>query len=65
MIRIWRRNREPSEATKSRQKAERDLEATRAETPKYVELARSLVQVQNKNHLGQTAAQVLQGKTKP
>lgn len=61
-LRFWRRNREPSPAEQARIKAEKDLAATRAETPKYLALARSHLQIQEVNHLGQTAAQVLRGE---
>lgn len=62
-LRFWRNQREPSdEATRARLKAERDLAATRAETPEYLALARRLVKVQEVNHLGQTAAKVLRGE---
>jgi hypothetical protein len=40
-------------ARKSREKAERDLAATQAETPKYKALARALREVRESNHLGQ------------
>lgn len=63
-MRFWRRPRDPapSEATRARKKAERDLEATKAETPKYAALARSLIEIQQVNHLGQNAARVLRGE---
>jgi hypothetical protein len=59
---FWRRNKEPSAAERARIKAERDLAATRAETPKYRDLARSFIEIREVNHLGQTAAQVLRGE---
>jgi hypothetical protein len=62
MIRLWHRNREPSEATLSREEAEQALAATRAETAKYAATARRLLQIQEVNHLGQTAARVLRGE---
>lgn len=52
----------PSEATRARRKAERDLEATKAETPKIRELAQALIEIQKVNHLGATAARVLRGE---
>lgn len=62
MKRWWNRSRSPSEATRAREQAERDLEAVRAETPKYRAMARSLIEVQTVNHLGQNAARVLRGE---
>lgn len=41
------------EARAAREQAERDLEATRAETPKYRALARALREMREDNHLGQ------------
>lgn len=60
---FWhRRPPPPSEATQARERAERELEAVRAETPKIRELALSLIEIQKTNHLGQTAARVLRGE---
>lgn len=58
----WRGRDKPSEATRARLKAERDLEATKAETPAYKALAASLVEIQRKNHLGLNAARMLRGE---
>lgn len=58
---LFKRRRGPSEATAARIKAQRELEATRAETPKYRELAASLIEIQRKNHLGLNAARMLRG----
>jgi hypothetical protein len=47
-----RTKRQPSEATKSRQRAEKALEQTRAETPKYAALSESLRrEIRDANHL--------------
>lgn len=58
-----RKCREPSEATKAREQAEKALEETRAETPRFAAFARSFIEIQEVNHLGQTAAKVLRGDT--
>lgn len=52
----------PSEATRSRMQAERDLEATKAETPKYRAIAEAFIEIQQTNHLGQRAVRVLRGE---
>lgn len=52
----------PSEATRARLQAERELARVQAETPKYKALAMALVEIQRTNHLGQRAAQVLRGE---
>lgn len=52
----------PSEATRARQQAERDLAAAKAETPKYAALAHSLIEIQRRNHLGESAARILRGE---
>lgn len=58
----WRRRTRPAtEGTRARIKAERELEKTKAETPKYRALAESLVEIQRRNHLGMSAARVLRG----
>jgi cell fate (sporulation/competence/biofilm development) regulator YlbF (YheA/YmcA/DUF963 family) len=49
----WRRKSPPSEATRAREQAERDLEAIRAETPKYRALGSSLREMVEENHLAQ------------
>ena len=51
-----------SEATLAREKAERELERTKAETPMYRALAQSLVEVQRENHLGARIADVFRGR---
>lgn len=52
----------PSEATQARQQAELDLEAARARTPRIRDLAQALIEIQQTNHLGQSAARVLRGE---
>lgn len=60
---FWRRRpKPPSEATQARIKAERDLAKTKAETPRIRELALSLIEIQQSNHLGHAAARVLRGE---
>lgn len=63
---LWRRKQrtrdKPSEATQARLQAERDLEAVRAETPKYLAMAAAFIEIQKTNHLGQTAARLLRGE---
>lgn len=44
------------EARQARVQAERDLEATRAETPKYQALGRALHDLRESNHLAETLA---------
>jgi hypothetical protein len=60
----WRRRKStpPSEATRARLKAERDLQAVKAETPKYRALAESLIEIQRVNHLGMRAHNLLRGE---
>ena len=58
------RHREPPdliEATKARQKAERDLEQTKAETPWYEALAERHREIQRVNHLGLSAVRAIRG----
>jgi hypothetical protein len=47
---IWHRRRSDSEATRARQRAERNLAATKAETPKYRALAESLRELRERNN---------------
>jgi len=49
------------EAVKARQKAERDLEETRAETPWYEAVAERHREIQRVNHLGLSAARAIRG----
>jgi hypothetical protein len=42
-----------TEAREALEKAERDLAATKAETPKYLRLAVALREVRDENHLAQ------------
>lgn len=58
----WRRHDKPSEATRARLKAERDLAAVKAETPKYRALAEALIEGQQINHLGLNAAKMIRGE---
>lgn len=51
---IWKRDKAAVErAQREREQAERELEATRAETPKYQALGRALREVREDNHLSQ------------
>jgi hypothetical protein len=61
---FWRRTRDPrpSEATTARIQAERDLEATKAETPRYRGIAQRHMEIQRVNHLGLSAAKILRGE---
>jgi hypothetical protein len=60
---FWRRNKADAlTAKKARIEAERGLRAARRETPKYRELAESLIDIQQKNHLGINAARMLRGE---
>ena len=62
-LRIWRRpHGQPSEATRARIEAERALERTKAETPKYREIGRAFIKYQQVNHLGMDAARMLRGE---
>lgn len=58
---IWKRERGPSEATRAREQAERDLAATKAETAPIKAFAARLLEVQKVNHLGEGAHRVLRG----
>ena len=59
----WQRDKPPrTEGTRAREKAERDLEAIKAETPKYRALAAALIEIQDRNHLGYNAARILRGE---
>lgn len=59
---FWRRNRHDAlYAKKARIDAERALRAAQRETPKYRALAESLIDIQQKNHLGLNAARMLRG----
>ena len=59
---LWRRrSHSPTEGTRARIKAERELQKTKAETPKYRALAESLAEIQRINHLGMNAARILRG----
>lgn len=49
-MRILRRRRGESEATRARKAAERALEETRAETPQYRALGESLRELREANH---------------
>jgi hypothetical protein len=57
----WRRNPGPSEATRAREKAERDLDAVRAETPMYRALGERLREIREKNHLAEAVAATFRG----
>lgn len=58
----WRRHTsDAAEAARARAQAERDLAATKAQTPAYRALAKSLVEIQQVNHLGLNAARILRG----
>lgn len=51
---LWRRDKAAVEAAKlAREKAEEELARTRAETPKYQALGRSLREMRERNHLGE------------
>ena len=50
-----------TEATRSRIEAEASLERAKARTPQVRELARSLVEIQRKNHLGEHIASIYGG----
>lgn len=52
-IPFQRRSKAATEARLAREKAERDLEETRAETPKYRALGRALREMREDNHLAQ------------
>lgn len=62
-LNIWRRRRDtgPSEATRARIQAERELERTRAETPWYRALAERHREIQRINHLGLNAVRAIRG----
>lgn len=51
--------RPPGEATASRERAERELAEARAETPKYVELGRSLRHIERENGLTEAMLDIL------
>lgn len=57
---FWRRG--PSKATLERIQAEKDLERAKAATPAYRELAQSLIEVQRRNHLGASIADIFRGE---
>ena len=57
----WSRSTGPSEATQAREKAERDLEAVRAQTPMYRALGERLRQIREQNHLAEAVAQTFRG----
>lgn len=59
----FRRQQPPDliEATKARQKAERDLAETKAETPWYEALAERHREIQRVNHLGLSAVKAIRG----
>lgn len=60
---FWRRNhKDANKAASARIKAERELAQARAETPAYRKLAVSLIEIQQKNHLGLNAARILRGE---
>jgi hypothetical protein len=60
---FWKRNKNDAlRAKKARIDAERALRAAKRETPKYRELAESLIDIQQKNHLGLNAARMLRGE---
>lgn len=51
---FWKRDKAAvAEARIAREQAERELEQTRAETPKYQALGRALREVREDNHLSQ------------
>ena len=56
-----RKNRESSEATAARIRAERQLEATREKTPMYRELGESLRQIREENNFAAAIAATLRG----
>lgn len=64
-MRLCRRRRHQppeTEATRSRIVAEEDLADVKARTAQVRELARSLVEIQRKNHLGEHIASIYGGK---
>ena len=58
---LWRKDRPPSEATKAREKAERDLAEIRAETPHYRALGRAWREAVEENHIGQALTEAFRG----
>ena len=64
MIRRWFRRPpppQPSDGTKAREQAERDLAAVRAETPYYQRLSRDLRTIRERNHLAEAFLSAAQG----
>lgn len=67
MMRLpWQRGDEPdenyvSEATKARERAERELKAVKEQTPMYRDLMAALAAVTSRNHLGDALAHNFRG----
>jgi hypothetical protein len=54
MIRLWRRRRDlTTGGQEARERAERELAQTRAETPKYAQLARDNRRIRERNGLAE------------
>ena len=53
--------RPPSEATKARMKAEAELRATRAQTPRYRDLGASLKEIRERNNFAAAILTTFQG----
>lgn len=64
MIRRWFRRPPtmPSDGTKAREQAERDLAATRAETPYYQRLSFDLRAIREENHLAEAFLTAARGR---
>ena len=63
MFRRWMRPKPtPSDGTKAREKAERELEATREETNYYRDLSRELRAIRERNHLAEAFLTAAQGR---
>lgn len=58
----WRRVRQTG-GREARERAERDLEAVRAETARYAELARDLRTIRERNHLALAFFKAAGGKS--
>lgn len=59
---IFRRDREPSEAERARQKAERDLIRTIEETPAFRDLGERLRVLRQHNHFAEAISATFRGE---
>lgn len=57
-----RRRERPTEATRAREQAERDLERIKAQTHTYRELGQRMRQIRERNHLAELFEHAMKGK---